>query len=103
MFKEDMEKLQILIDRGEKLVSGLSGEKSRWEASLIDLDDQYIKLVGDCILASAFMSYCGPFPSEYRDALILNWINRVEEHEIPFTPGFDFSDFLAGPALARAW
>jgi len=97
-FKQVLDKLQVLIDRGEKLVSGLSGEKTRWEASLIDLDDQYEKLVGDCILAAAFMSYCGPFPSEYRDDIIANWVNKVEQREIPFTPGFDFADFMAGPA-----
>lgn len=55
------------------------------------------------MLAAAFMSYCGPFPSEYRDSLIANWINVVEMNNIPFTQGFDFSDFMAGAAQARAW
>jgi len=37
------------------------------------------------MLAAAFMSYCGPFPSEYRDSLIANWVNVVEMKDIPFT------------------
>ena len=69
-YKKELEDLQTKIDRGDKLITGLSGEKTRWEASLIELDDQYDKLVGDCILAAAFMSYCGPFPSEYRESLV---------------------------------
>lgn len=81
----------------------MSGEKTRWEASLIELDDQYEKLVGDCILAAAFMSYCGPFPSEYRDNLVQNWISIVELEKIPFTPNFDFAEFMAGAAVAREW
>ena len=28
--KEEIEELQIRIDRGEKLVTGLAGEKTRW-------------------------------------------------------------------------
>jgi len=76
----------------------LAGEKSRWEATLIELDDQYQKMVGDCILAAAFMSYCGPFPSEYRDDLISNWIMVIESHDIAYTRGFNFSDFMADPA-----
>jgi len=44
------------------------------------------------------MSYCGPFPSEYRDSLIADWVCTVEIEKIPFTQGFDFSDFMAGPA-----
>jgi dynein heavy chain len=95
-YRKELEDLQIKIDRGDKLISGLSGEKGRWEASLIELDDQYEKLTGDCILAAAFMSYCGPFPSEYRESLIGNWISMVEVEKIPFTPKFDFSEFLAG-------
>jgi len=55
------------------------------------------------MLASAFMSYCGPFPSEFRDSLILSWISTVEQKEIPFTKGFDFSEFMAGAAQARQW
>jgi len=68
--KEELDNLQVKIDRGDKLVSGLAGEKTRWEASLIILDEDFDQLVGNCVLAAAFMSYCGPFPSDYRDTLI---------------------------------
>lgn len=48
-------------------MTGLGSEKIRWESSLIEYDIQFEKLTGDCILSAAFMSYAGPFPSEYRD------------------------------------
>ena len=102
-YKRELDDLQTKIDRGEQLVTGLAGEKTRWEASLIELDDQYDKLVGDCILAAAFMSYAGPFPSEYRDNLVQNWKSTIEVEKIPFTRKFEFSEFLAGQALAREW
>ena len=102
-YKKELEDLQIKIDRGDKLISGHSGEKTRCEASLIELDDQYEKLAGDCILAAAFMSYCAPFPSEYRENLVSNWILTVEIEKIPYTQNFDFSEFMAGQAVAREW
>jgi dynein heavy chain len=102
-YKRELDGLQVKIDRGERLVSGLAGEKTRWEAQVLELDSQYEKLIGDCILAAAFMSYCGPFPSEYRDGLISDWLSTVEAEKIPYTQGFDFSDFMAGAAQARAW
>lgn len=102
-FKAELDSLQVKIDRGDRLVSGLAGEKTRWESTLVDLDSRYEKLIGDCILAAAFMSYCGPFPSEYRDSLMSNWVKTVADEAIPYTPGFDFSDFMAGAAVARAW
>ena len=49
--------------------AGLAGERTRWEASILTLDAQLAALPGDVALASAFMSYAGPFPSEYRDEL----------------------------------
>ena len=101
--KDELDNLQVKIDRGDKLVSGLAGEKTRWEASLIILDEDFDQLVGNCILAAAFMSYCGPFPSDYRDTLIQSWIDVVESNNIPFTKGFDFANFMAGPAQAREW
>jgi len=93
----------VKIDRGDRLVSGLAGEKTRWEATLVELDERYVKLVGDCVLAAAFMSYCGPFPSEYRDSLVIGWITTVEAEKIPFDEAFEFHQFMAGEAVARKW
>lgn len=31
-YRKELEDLQTKIDRGEKLISGLAGEKGRWEA-----------------------------------------------------------------------
>lgn len=101
--QESLQELQVLIDRGDKLVNGLQGEKSRWEAQIIELDDQYLKLIGDSILSAAFMSYCGPFPSEYRDELITNWITMVQTNEIPYSNGYSFADFMADASKQREW
>lgn len=46
------------------------GERTRWELSIADLESRLSKLPGDVVVASAFMSYAGPFPSEYRDELV---------------------------------
>jgi len=47
-------------------VTGLGDEKIRWEISLANYKQSHFELSGDCVLAAAYMSYCGPFPSEYR-------------------------------------
>ena len=36
---------------------------------------QLVALPGDVVIAAAFMSYAGPFPSEYRDVGLLLWLN----------------------------
>jgi dynein heavy chain len=95
--------LEQKIDRGERLVQGLAGEKLRWESTIDVLDLSYENLVGDCILSAAFMSYCGPFPSEYRQELMSNWMDRVSLEKIPHSGDYKFNTFMASEAQARVW
>ena len=37
-YKADLEQLQQKIERGDRLITGLAEEKTRWEASLVSLD-----------------------------------------------------------------
>jgi len=101
--RADLLNLQSKIDRGDKLVSGLADEKVRWENSLVDLDMNYINLIGDSAMASAFMSYCAPFPAEYRKDLCDSWIEKLVDENLPYSKDYDFVEFLAGKALAREW
>lgn len=95
--------LQSKIDRGEKLVSSLADEKANWIVRLAGFEEAYDNLMGDCILAAAFMSYAGPFPSDYRNTLNSNWLEKIREEKIHFSKNFQFSEFLAGKAIARKW
>lgn len=101
--KDDLAQLQAKIDRGEKLVSSLADEKANWIVRLAQFEEQFGNLLGDCILAAAFMSYCGPFPSDYRNLLNDLWLEKVKDERVLFSKGFQFSEFLAGKALARKW
>eukprot|EP00062_Callorhinchus_milii_P024830 gi/632985159/ref/XP_007909521.1/ PREDICTED: dynein heavy chain 2, axonemal-like [Callorhinchus milii] len=64
------EEMEIKLDRAGKLLSGLAGEKVRWTETVEGLDTDMGFLVGDCLLASAFLSYMGPFLSNYRDEIV---------------------------------
>lgn len=59
------------------LVEGLAGEKIRWEETVTSLDAQFDYLPGNCLLATAFISYLGPFVSSYRDSLVELWKTEV--------------------------
>lgn len=100
----ELEQLEMKLNRAEQLVDGLGGEKVRWEASIESFEGIMDVLPGDCIIASAFMSYAGPFPSDYRDSLVKHtWIPMVKKLKIPSSPTFSFSDFLADPSDVRDW
>ena len=66
------------MQRAEKLISGLAGEKIRWEVSITTFQDEIKRLPGDCLMAAAFLSFAGPFSSEYRDDLVKGiWVPEV--------------------------
>jgi dynein heavy chain len=102
--KKESDLTELKLSRAEQLVSGLSGEKSRWESSIKSYSEAIGYLVGDCLLAAAFLSYAGPFNSAYRLQLVEGtWIKAVRNLEIPCSPEFSVSKFLGSEAQIRQW
>ena len=102
--RKQQEDLENKLARAEELVSGLSGERTRWEASILNFNKQIKNLVGDCAIAAAFLSYCGPFTSGYRQKLVKNrWMVAVKANQLPFSQDFTPANFLASPTEVRQW
>lgn len=49
------------LNAAEKLIKGLGSEQVRWNADMGRFKEDKVKLVGDCLTASSFLSYTGPF------------------------------------------
>lgn len=58
--------------RAEKLISGLGGEKERWERCAEELSNGYFNIVGDVLLSSAIIAYLGPFTVYFRQVISLS-------------------------------
>ncbi|KAK3095642.1 hypothetical protein FSP39_017066 [Pinctada imbricata] len=102
--KRKAEYTELMLDRAAKLVSGLAGERIRWEETVKDLEERIGYLPGDCLMAAAFMSYMGPFLSEYREEMVnKKWLAEVHKLTIPCAPNFSFCDFMAKPTQVRDW
>lgn len=55
----DVHMCTVKLDRAQKLISGLGGEKSRWQAAAAQLGQQFVSLTGDIVLAAAQIAYLG--------------------------------------------
>ncbi|XP_036369342.1 dynein heavy chain 2, axonemal-like [Octopus sinensis] len=98
------ERTEMMLDRAHKLVSGLAGEKVRWEETVTTLEESMGFLIGDCLIGAAFLSYMGPFLSNYRDELVYKiWLKELRGLGIPCDPCFSFCAFLVRPTLVRQW
>ncbi|KAI9356982.1 dynein heavy chain and region D6 of dynein motor-domain-containing protein [Zopfochytrium polystomum] len=102
--RQDSEMTELKLMRAEQLVSGLSGERGRWEKSIKAYEESLKFLPGDCLLAAAFLSYAGPFNSTYRSSLVnVSWIQHMKSLELPFSSEFTVEQFLGKPTEIRDW
>lgn len=60
-----------------------------------ELKSRRIRLLGDCLISSAFLSYVGAFTWDFRNQLIYeDWQNDVQERGIPLSDNFRIEGLL---------
>ncbi len=64
--KSEMEKVQDKVKRAQQLNRNLSSESTRWKETQQGFTDLFSTLLGDTLLASAFLTYNGYFDHGYR-------------------------------------
>lgn len=61
------------MERAEKLIKGLGGEKESWKKKALDFKAESKTVVGDCMISAGVIAYLGAFPIAYREETIANW------------------------------
>jgi dynein heavy chain len=70
------------LDRANKLINGLQGEKKRWTSTVLSLSDKYERLIGDCLIAAGMVAYSGPFTADFRAEMEQSWAKKIRELKI---------------------
>ncbi|KAL0245903.1 hypothetical protein GEMRC1_007120 [Eukaryota sp. GEM-RC1] len=91
------------LNTAKKLIDGLGSERVRWAEKMKELEDSREKLVGDCLLVSAFLSYSGPFNYDFRSILMDLWIKDLTELGIPFSSPFKLEEHLTDDVEITRW
>eukprot|EP01059_Diplonema_ambulator_P016445 TRINITY_DN279_c0_g3_i1.p1 TRINITY_DN279_c0_g3~~TRINITY_DN279_c0_g3_i1.p1 ORF type:complete len:4125 (+),score=1634.24 TRINITY_DN279_c0_g3_i1:116-12490(+) len=102
MLEDDIATTEARLVRADKLISGLSSEKGRWEEQLSQLRDESKTIVGTMLLAAGSVAYTGPFTAQFRTSLIKQWTDKMVASNIPVQAGFSF-DTIADPVRVRTW
>ena len=67
----------------------------RWTKDLEELRQRRIRLLGDCLISSAFLSYVGAFTWEYRAKMVYkDWQEDVLERSIPLSQPYRLESLL---------
>eukprot|EP00924_Labyrinthula_sp_SR-Ha-C_P001265 maker-scaffold_7-snap-gene-19.73-mRNA-1 protein AED:0.01 eAED:0.01 QI:0/0/0/1/1/1/2/0/4142 len=91
------------LERAHKLMSGLGGEKARWEETVALLKKQINCLTGDILLSSGSTAYLGPFTSQFRHSLTKDWLKRLADLNIPHSADTNIVEILGDPVKIRQW
>ena len=89
--------------RAEKMIGGLAGEKERWTRIVGELTTQQEYVVGDSLIASGSISYCGGFTALYRELLEKEWREAIKLNNLKATENITMSKVLGEEVVIRMW
>lgn len=102
--EDDAAATQKKMDSANALIGALAGEEVRWTAQSKEFDQTIQRLTGDCAMASAFVSYLGPFNREFRELLMnRDFYGDCVKLNIPVTPNMQVAKFLVDDAEVGEW
>jgi len=92
------------LNLASKLITGLAGEQVRWGNDMEKFKVDKVKLIGDCLSASSFLSYSGPFNFVLRKKMIFeHWKSDLQQKQLPNSEDFKLENFLTNEVEVAKW
>lgn len=102
--EDDANRTKQRMDSANGLIDALSGERERWTQQSNEFKTLIARLVGDVAISCAFISYCGPFNSEFRNQLLYEYFYpKCKQLGIPVTPDLNIVKFLVDETTIADW
>ncbi|KAF2709100.1 hypothetical protein K504DRAFT_456000 [Pleomassaria siparia CBS 279.74] len=93
--KSEMSTVEFKVNRSERLLDSLSSERVRWKESSTGFIDQIKTIVGDSLVAAAFIAYGGYYDQQYRKTMTEDWLHHLSLSGISFRPLNPVTEFLS--------
>lgn len=103
IIRAEMDVVSKKVGRAESLLHSLEQEKVRWQATSASFDLQMSTLIGDCLLAAAFLTYAGIFDHRARKSLAFEWAETLEALHVPHQPELDVVSYLSKQSDQIVW
>jgi dynein heavy chain len=102
--KEKADLMEKRLSAASRLIEGLQSERERWTNEIGDLDEKTVRLIGDCLLSSSFLSYSGAFTFDYRsDMTYRMWLDDIKERTVPVSEPFRLETLLTSEVEITNW
>ncbi|KAG6366173.1 hypothetical protein INS49_000349 [Diaporthe citri] len=101
--KSEMSRVQFKVDRSVKLLDSLSSERVRWEEGSKSFETQISTLVGDVLVAAAFLAYSGLYDQTFRKSMMEDWLHQLHLSGIQFKPHNPMTEYLSTADERLGW
>ncbi len=107
IIRAEMDSVSKKVSRAEALLLSLEQEKDRWQSTSTTFDKQMSTLIGDSLLAGAFLTYAGIFDHKHRKVVWREWVDVLNLLNIPYSLDKECNDhiinYLSTPAERLLW
>ncbi|EGR30170.1 hypothetical protein IMG5_139330 [Ichthyophthirius multifiliis] len=100
---QDIQKTADRLVRAEELTVGLADEQVRWKETVESLGGQIKLLLADVFVASASVTYYGPFTGTYRENLVQKWLEKCQAEQIQTSENYSLDQVFGEPVEIRNW
>ena len=101
--KTEMERVKSKVERSMRLLDSLSSERVRWEESSKSFETQIDTIVGDVLVAAAFIAYGGYYDQQYRKAMMEDWLHHLSLSGIHFKSHNPVTEYLSTADERLSW
>lgn len=101
--REEIKRTTEKLVRSNRIIEGLSAERSRWKESMIAFKESSMYMVGNALLAAGFNIYMGPLNQAQREKILLEWKLRMRLLHIPFDESLTPVALLTNPGQISLW
>ncbi|KUM66682.1 hypothetical protein ACN42_g360 [Penicillium freii] len=101
--KTEMNRVQFKVDRSVRLLDSLSSERGRWEDGSKSFETQIGTLVGDVLIAAAFLAYAGLYDQQFRKAMAEDWVHQLGASGIQYKPHNPITEYLSNADERLTW
>lgn len=101
--KTEMARVQFKVDRSVRLLDSLSSERVRWEEGSKSFETQIGTLVGDVLVAAAFLAYSGLYDQQFRKNMMEDWLHQLQLSGINFKQHNPVTEYLSTADERLGW
>lgn len=101
--KSEMSRVENKVNRSVKLLDSLSAERTRWESGSKSFETQISTIVGDVLIAAAFLAYSGLYDQQLRKAMVDDWLDQLAQSGIKYKMHNPVTEYLSNADQRLRW